>query len=118
MAERALLRSLNLDDVANRLPAQLSGGQQQRVAVARAMVGGRSLLLADEPTGALDSLSGESVMQLLRTRSDDGCAVVLVTHNVRHAAWADRILYLHDGRLTDEVSRPAGPEGLLRGERV
>ena len=115
---RALLRSLNLDDVANRLPAQMSGGQQQRVAVARAVVGGRSLLLADEPTGALDSLSGESVMQLLRTRSDDGCAVVLVTHNVRHAAWADRILYLHDGRLTDEVSRPAGPESLLRGERV
>jgi putative ABC transport system ATP-binding protein len=115
---RALLRSLNLDDIANRLPAQMSGGQQQRVAVARAVVGGRSLLLADEPTGALDSLSGESVMQLLRTRSDDGCAVVLVTHNVRHAAWADRILSLHDGRLTDEVSRPAGPEGLLREERV
>jgi putative ABC transport system ATP-binding protein len=115
---RTLLRSLNLDDVANRLPAQMSGGQQQRVAVARAVVGGRSLLLADEPTGALDSLSGESVMQLLRTRSDDGCAVVLVTHNVRHAAWADRILYLHDGRLTDEVSRPAGPDSLLQRERV
>ena len=117
-AARALLRSLNLDHVANRLPAQMSGGQQQRVAVARAVVGGRSLLLADEPTGALDSLSGESVMGLLRARSDDGCAVVLVTHDARHAAWADRIVYLRDGRLIDETGPPAGPESLLRGERV
>ena len=116
---RALLSSLGLDDVANRLPAQMSGGQQQRVAVARAVIGGRSLLLADEPTGALDSLSGESVMQLLRAQSDDGCAVVLVTHDVRHAAWADRILCLRDGRLIDEVHPPAGPESLLRkGARV
>ena len=101
-AARALLSSLGLDDVADRLPAQMSGGQQQRVAVARAVVGGRSLLLADEPTGALDSLSGESVMQLLRAQSDGGCAVVLVTHNIRHAAWADRILCLRAGRLIDD----------------
>jgi putative ABC transport system ATP-binding protein len=117
-AARALLGSLDLGDVADRLPAQMSGGQQQRVAVARAVVGGRSLLLADEPTGALDSLSGESVMQLLRARSDGGCAVVLVTHDVRHAAWADRILCLRDGRLIDEVHPPAGPESLLSRERV
>ena len=117
-AARALLCSLGLGDVANRLPAQMSGGQQQRVAVARAVIGGRSLLLADEPTGALDSLSGESVMQLLRAQSDSGCAVVLVTHNIRHAAWADRILCLRDGRLIDEVHPPAGPESLLRRERV
>jgi len=115
---RALLSSLDLDDVAARLPAQLSGGQQQRVAVARAVVGGRSLLLADEPTGALDSLSGEAVMQLLRAQTDKGSAVVLVTHNFRHAAWADRILCLRDGRLIDEVRPPAGPESLLRKERV
>jgi putative ABC transport system ATP-binding protein len=118
MAARALLCSLGLDGVANRLPAQMSGGQQQRVAVARAVIGGRSLLLADEPTGALDSLSGESVMGFLRARSDDGCAVVLVTHNVRHAAWADRVLYLRDGRLIDGAGPPAGPESLLRGEYV
>ena len=117
-AARALLRSLGLGDVADRLPAQLSGGQQQRVAVARAVVGGRSLLLADEPTGALDSLTGESVMGLLRARSDDGCAVVLATHDARHAAWADRIVYLRDGRLIDETGPLAGPESLLRGERV
>ena len=115
---RALLSSLDLDDVAGRLPAQLSGGQQQRVAVARAVIGGRSLLLADEPTGALDSLSGEAVMQLLRAQTDKGSAVVLVTHNFRHAAWADRILCLRDGRLIDEVRPPAGPETLLRKERV
>lgn len=88
------------------------------MAVARAVVGGRSLLLADEPTGALDSLSGESVMQLLRAQSDNGCAVVLVTHDIRHAAWADRILCLRDGRLIDEVRPPAGPETLLKRERV
>lgn len=117
-AARALLHSLNLDDVANRLPGQMSGGQQQRVAVARAVVGGRSLLLADEPTGALDSLTGESVMGMLRARSDDGCAVVLVTHDARHAAWADRIVYLRDGRLIDETGPPAGPETLLREEWV
>jgi putative ABC transport system ATP-binding protein len=117
-AARSLLRSLNLDDVANRLPAHMSGGQQQQVAVARAVVGGRSLLLADEPTGALDSLSGESVMGLLRAQTDVGCAVVLVTHDARHAAWADRIVYLRDGRLIDETGPPADPESLLREEWV
>ena len=115
---RALLSSLDLDDVADRLPAHMSGGQQQRVAVARAVIGGRALLLADEPTGALDSLSAESVMQLLRAQTDNGSAVVVVTHNFRHAAWADRILCLRDGRLIDEVRPPAGPESLLRRERV
>jgi putative ABC transport system ATP-binding protein len=117
-AARALLSSLGLGDVADRLPAQLSGGQQQRVAVARAVTGGRSLLLADEPTGALDSLSGESVMQLLRAQAGNGCAVVLVTQNIRHAAWADRVLFLRDGRLIDEAGPPAGPESLLRRQRV
>ena len=117
-AARALLSTLGLGDVAGRLPAQLSGGQQQRVAVARAVIGGRSLLLADEPTGALDSLSAESVMQLLRAQTDNGSAVVLVTHNFRHAAWADRILCLRDGRLIDEVRPPAGPESLLSRGRV
>jgi putative ABC transport system ATP-binding protein len=115
---RELLSTLGLDEVADRLPGQMSGGQQQRVAIARAVIGGRSLLLADEPTGSLDSLSGEAVMRLLRAQCDGGCAVVLVTHDSRHAAWADRVLYLRDGRLVDELGPPAGPESILRRERV
>jgi putative ABC transport system ATP-binding protein len=108
-----LLDSVGLVAVANRFPSRLSGGEQQRVAIARAVVGGRSLLLADEPTGALDSLSGESVMNLLRQQCAAGCAVVLVTHDVRHAAWANRVVFLRDGRITDEAVSPAGPESLL-----
>ncbi len=115
---RELLSSLGLDEVADRLPRQMSGGQQQRVAIARAVIGGRSLLLADEPTGALDSLSGEAVMRLLREQCNGGCAVMLVTHDSRHAGWADRVVYLRDGRLVDELRPPAGPESILRRERV
>lgn len=115
---RELLSSLDLEDVADRLPGQLSGGQQQRVAIARAVIGGRSLLLADEPTGSLDSRSGESVLRLLRAQCDGGCAMALVTHDSRNAAWADRVVYLRDGRLVDELGPPAGPERILRRERV
>jgi putative ABC transport system ATP-binding protein len=111
---RGLLESLGLGAAGGRFPGQLSGGQQQRVAIARAVAGGRSLLLADEPTGALDALTGESVMCLLHQRCAAGCAVVLVTHNVRHAAWADRVLFLSDGRLAGQAGPPAGPECLLR----
>jgi putative ABC transport system ATP-binding protein len=110
---RGLLDSLGLAAVGDRFPSQLSGGEQQQVAIARAVAGGRSLLLADEPTGALDALTGESVMGLLRQRSATGCAVVLATHNVRHAAWADRVVFLSDGRLAAETGPPAGPECLL-----
>jgi putative ABC transport system ATP-binding protein len=108
-----LLDSLGLAAAGSRFPGQLSGGEQQRVATARAVAGGRSLLLADEPTGALDAITGESVMGLLRQRCTTGCAVVLVTHNVRHAAWADRVVFLSDGRLAGETGPPAGPECLL-----
>jgi putative ABC transport system ATP-binding protein len=110
---RGLLDSLGLRAAGDRFPGQLSGGEQQRVAIARAVAGGRSLLLADEPTGALDALTGESVIGLLRQRCAAGCAVVLVTHNIRHAAWADRVVFLNDGRLVDETGPPAGPECLL-----
>jgi putative ABC transport system ATP-binding protein len=115
---RHLLRKVHLPDKAAAFPDELSGGQQQRVAIARALIGGRSLLLADEPTGSLDSLSGEAVMRLLRGQCDGGSAVVLVTHDSRHAAWADRVVYLRDGRLVDELGPPAGPESVLRRERV
>jgi putative ABC transport system ATP-binding protein len=110
---RGLLDSLGLAAIGSRFPGQLSGGEQQRVTIARAVAGGRSLLLADEPTGALDAITGESVMGLLRQRCAAGCAVVLATHNVRHAAWADRVMFLTDGRLAGETGPPAGPECLL-----
>lgn len=110
---RGLLESLGLAAIGSRFPGDLSGGEQQRVTIARAVAGGRSLLLADEPTGALDAITGESVMGLLRQRCAAGCAVVLATHNVRHAAWADRVVFLTDGRLAGETGPPAGPECLL-----
>jgi putative ABC transport system ATP-binding protein len=82
-------------------PDELSGGQQQRVAIARPLVGPRRLVLADEPTGALDTQTGEAVLRLLRERVDAGAAGVLVTHEARHAAWADRVVFLRDGLVVD-----------------
>ena len=81
----------------------MSGGQQQRVAIARAIVGDRRLILADEPTGALDTDTGEEILRLLRARCDAGAAGVLVTHEARHAAWADRVVFLRDGVVVDET---------------
>jgi putative ABC transport system ATP-binding protein len=106
-ARRPALDALNiveLADRADRYPADLSGGQQQRVAIARAVVGGRSLILADEPTGALDSTTGEVVLKMLRGRVDAGAGGILVTHDARHAAWADRIVFLRDGRIVDQAA--------------
>jgi putative ABC transport system ATP-binding protein len=100
----ALLDELGLAELADRFPDELSGGEQQRVAIARAVVGERRLLLADEPTGALDSLAGETVLRLLRRQCDHGCAAVLVTHDARHAAWADRVVFLRDGRVVDQTA--------------
>ena len=100
------LRSVGLESLADRFPDDLSGGEQQRVAIARALVGGRRILLADEPTGALDSITGESVLRLLRAHCDGGGTAILVTHDAAHAAWADRVVFLRDGRLVDEA-RPA-----------
>lgn len=111
------LEDLDLRDLADRFPDTMSGGQQQRVAIARALVGGRRLVLADEPTGALDSTTGESVLRLLRSRCDAGAAAVLVTHEARHAAWADRVVFLRDGLVVDETGDAAPVESLL-GDRV
>ncbi|GAB3600926.1 ABC transporter ATP-binding protein [Microbacterium tumbae] len=113
-AGREALESVSLGDRLDSYPDDLSGGQQQRVAIARAVVGGRSLILADEPTGALDSTTGESVLRMLRARVDAGAAAILVTHEARHAAWADRIVFLRDGRVVDE-SRRDEAETLLAG---
>jgi len=97
----AALREVQMAELAARFPEEMSGGQQQRVAIARALVGPRRLLLADEPTGALDSATGEDIMRLLRTRVDAGAAGLLVTHEPRFAAWADRTIFLRDGRVVD-----------------
>ena len=103
------LESLEMDKLADRFPDDMSGGQQQRVAIARALVGGRRLLLADEPTGALDSETGDAVMRLLRQRCDAGTAVLLVTHEARHAGWSDRVVFLRDGRVSDQTTYAAEP---------
>ena len=107
------LRSLGLEDRAGHFPDDLSGGEQQRVAVARAVVGDRRLLLADEPSGALDSVNGEAVMRLLRDACQRGMAGVVVTHDSQLAAWADRVVFLRDGRMVDQTISPSGPESLL-----
>jgi putative ABC transport system ATP-binding protein len=112
---RRALAGVGMRQRSGNYPDELSGGQQQRVAIARATVGSRQLLLADEPTGALDSVTGDHVLEGLRERTEEGAAVVLVTHDARHAAWADRILYLADGRLVDQA-RASRPEQLLAGQ--
>lgn len=109
------LASVDMTALAGRFPDDLSGGEQQRVAIARAMVGGRRILLADEPTGALDSLSGEMVMRLLRRHCDGGGAALLVTHDAAHAAWADRVVFLRDGRIVDEARPAPSPEFPAQG---
>jgi putative ABC transport system ATP-binding protein len=107
------LDDLGLADRGGSFPDDLSGGERQRVAIARAVVGDRRLMLADEPTGALDTASGEGVMRLLRAACGRGVAGVVVTHDAQLAAWADRIVFLRDGRVVDQTSPPAGPESLL-----
>ena len=105
--KRRVLESLGRVNMANRqrhYPSQLSGGQQQRVAVARALVGHPSILLADEPTGNLDSTNGEAVMELLSTLHMDGATICMVTHDPRYADYADRRLHLFDGRIVDDQS--------------
>ncbi|MEO5851708.1 MAG: ABC transporter ATP-binding protein [Nocardioides sp.] len=102
-AALAALREVGIEDLADRFPDEMSGGQQQRVAISRAIVGERRLILADEPTGALDTDTGEEILALLRARCDAGAAGVLVTHEARHAAWADRVVFLRDGIVVDET---------------
>jgi putative ABC transport system ATP-binding protein len=115
-ARREALEALDevgLAGLGDRFPDEMSGGQQQRVAIARALVGPRRLLLADEPTGALDSGTGEEVLRVLRARCEAGAAGVLVTHEARHAAWADRVMFLRDGVVVDQSGPVAGAESLL-----
>jgi len=111
------MEQLGVADRARRFPDELSGGERQRVAIARAVVGDRRLLLADEPTGALDSVNGEGVMRLVRAACQRGVAGVIVTHDAQLASWADRVVFLRDGRVVDQTVPPPGPESLLTGPR-
>jgi putative ABC transport system ATP-binding protein len=105
----AALAEVGLAGAGARFPGDLSGGQQQRVAIARALVGGRRLILADEPTGALDTEAGDEVLRIIRARCDAGAAALVVTHNPRHAAWADRVLFLRDGVVVEPTAYPDAP---------
>lgn len=104
-AGRIALDAVGMTDAAGAFPESLSAGQQQRVAIARAIAGNPRLILADEPTGALDSVAGETVMRIIRDRVDAGAAAIVVTHDARLAAWADRILSLSDGRMLEETAQ-------------
>ncbi len=114
---RESLASVGLDHHLDRYPDDFSGGQQQRIAIARAVVGARSLLLADEPTGALDSRTGEAVIELLASLpAVRGTSVILVTHEPRYAACADRVVSMRDGRIVG-VTDPLGHDQQLEAAR-
>jgi putative ABC transport system ATP-binding protein len=108
------LDELGLGEEASRFPDELSGGERQRVSIARAVVGNRQLLLADEPSGALDSVNGEAVMRLLLAVCRRGVATVVVTHDAQLASWADRVVFIRDGRIVDQTLPPPEPESLLQ----
>jgi putative ABC transport system ATP-binding protein len=115
-AQAAALESLEdfgLQDRASHYPDQLSGGERQRVAIARAVVGGRQLLLADEPSGALDSTNAEGVMRLILAACHRGMAAVVVTHDAQLASWADRVVFLRDGRVVDQTLPAESAETIL-----
>jgi putative ABC transport system ATP-binding protein len=113
-AAMSALEELDLVDRARHYPDELSGGERQRVAIARAVVGERRLLLADEPSGALDSVNGEAVMRLILSACKRGVAAVVVTHDAQLAAWAERVVFLRDGRVVDQTVPPPTPESLLQ----
>jgi putative ABC transport system ATP-binding protein len=108
LAEKAL-EEVEMAGMADRYPDQLSGGEQQRVAIARGLIGPRSVLLADEPTGALDEATSESILKVLRSRCDAGAAALMVTHEPAYAAWADRVVRLRDGRIEGISERTRTP---------
>jgi putative ABC transport system ATP-binding protein len=108
----AALEKVGMSHRAKHLPSQLSGGQQQRVAVARAVGGSPSILLADEPTGNLDSKNGEAVMELLRELHREGATICMVTHDPRYAKSAERSIHLFDGRVVEEDAARSGLKDL------
>jgi putative ABC transport system ATP-binding protein len=106
------LEQLGLANRSAHYPDELSGGERQRVSIARAVIGERRLLLADEPSGALDSANGEAVMRLIRDACTRGLAAVVVTHDAHLASLADRVTFLRDGRVVDHAD-PEHSESLL-----
>ena len=108
---KAALKLMGLEDRMDFYPNQLSGGQCQRVAIARAIAGNPRLILADEPTGALDTAAGEQIMSIFRRLSQRGITIIMITHEPHIARCADRILHIRDGRLIDTESQPVGAEG-------
>jgi putative ABC transport system ATP-binding protein len=106
------LEELGLEDRADHFPDELSGGERQRVAIARAVVGERRLLLADEPSGALDSVNGEAVMRMVLAACHRGLSAVVVTHDAQLASWADRVMFIRDGRMVDQTAK-VGADALL-----
>jgi putative ABC transport system ATP-binding protein len=113
LAGMAALEELDLGDRATHYPDELSGGERQRVAIARAIVGERSLLLADEPSGALDSTNAEAVMRMILIACHRGVAAMVVTHDAQLASWADRVVFIRDGRIVDQTVPPPTPESLV-----
>ena len=108
---REALKRVGIEDKEKRYPAQLSGGQQQRVSIARALVGNPSVILADEPTGALDSKTGIEVMELIKKLNEEGNTIILVTHDNNIAKQAKRIVRIHDGKITEDSKTSEGGEG-------
>jgi putative ABC transport system ATP-binding protein len=100
-------------DKADKFPDEISGGERQRVAIARATVGDRGLILADEPSGALDSVNAEAVMRAIHDACGRGVAAVVVTHDAKLASWADRVVFIRDGRIMDETKPPSSPEAFV-----
>jgi putative ABC transport system ATP-binding protein len=118
VAGMAALEELGLADRATHYPDELSGGERQRVAIARAIVGERSLLLADEPSGALDTTNAEAVMRMILVACHRGVAAMVVTHDAQLASWADRVVFIRDGRIVDQTVPPPSAESLITDLRA
>jgi putative ABC transport system ATP-binding protein len=113
IAAMTALESVGIAERAGHFPDELSGGERQRVAIARAVVGERQLLLADEPSGALDSANGDAVIEMIRGACQQGVAAVIVTHDAHLASRADRVVILKDGRIIDQSVATPSPEVVL-----
>src|SRR5581483_6022480 len=112
------LEELGLEERATHYPDELSGGERQRVAIARAVVGERQMVLADEPSGALDSENGEAVMRMILSACHRGLAAVVVTHDAQLASWADRVAFIRDGRIVDQTVPPPSPESIVQSHAL
>ena len=115
---QSALEAFSVLDKADKFPDEISGGERQRVAIARATVGDRGLILADEPSGALDSVNAEAVMRAIHDACGRGVAAVVVTHDAKLASWADRVVFLRDGRIMDETHPPSSPESVVAAQQA